>query len=80
MFKYFILGVTGLCFCGFTGCGSGSTSTTYSSPSSSSSQVMTEGQRGAVVDHMVGQGASREDADAFTKALNDAQREWEANQ
>ena len=80
MFKYLVLGMTSLCFCVFTGCESGSTSTTYSSPSSSSSQVMSEGQRSAVVDNMVGQGATREDADAFTKALNEAQRDWENNQ
>ena len=69
--------------CGFIvsllGCGNNTGSSSYSSPSSSS-KVMTEGQRGAVVDHMVGQGASREDADAFTKALNEAQRDWENNQ
>tara|TARA_R100000005_G_C4895775_1_gene140336 strand:+ start:162 stop:398 length:237 start_codon:yes stop_codon:yes gene_type:complete len=69
--------------CGFVisllGCGNNTGSSSYSSPSRPS-QVMTEGQRSAVVDNMVGQGASREDADAFTKALNDAQREWEANQ
>jgi uncharacterized lipoprotein YajG len=60
------------------GCGSPSTST-YSAPSRQS-EVMSEGQRSAVVDHMVGQGASRSDADAFTRALNEAQREWEASQ
>jgi len=28
---------------------------------------------------MVGQGADRSEAEAFTRALNQAQREWEAN-
>ena len=55
-------------------------SSNYSSPSSSSSSsdVMSESRRSDVVDHMVGQGADRAEADAFTRALNDAQREFEA--
>lgn len=56
--------------------GCDSSSSNYSS--SSSSEVMTESERNWVVDHMVGQGADRTEADAFTRALNDAQREWEA--
>jgi hypothetical protein len=43
------------------------------------SQVMTEPYRQAVTDHMVKQGSDRTEADAFTKALNDAQRDWEKN-
>ncbi len=65
-----------------TGCDGGSSSS-YSSGSSSTytsnSDVMSESKRSDVVDHMVGQGASRSDADAFTKALNEAQRDYEAN-
>ncbi len=65
-----------------TGCDGGSSSS-YSDGSSSTytsnSDVMSESHRSDVVDHMVGQGASRSDADAFTKALNEAQREYEAN-
>jgi len=62
----------------FVGCGGGSSSN-YSSGTSSSSQVMSESHRSNVVDHMVGQGADRSEAEAFTRALNQAQREWEAN-
>ena len=40
---------------------------------------MSESHRSDVVDHMVGQGASRSDAEAFTRALNEAQRDYEAN-
>jgi hypothetical protein len=63
-----------------TGCDGGSSggSSTYTSRSSSS-DVMSDSHRSNVVDHMVGQGASRSDADAFTKALNEAQRDYEAN-
>jgi|TARA_R100001230_G_C5527181_1_gene62356 hypothetical protein len=56
--------------------GCDSSSSNYSS--SSSSEVMTESERNWVVDDMVRQGADRTEADAFTRALNDAQREWEA--
>ena len=49
------------------------------SRNSSSSEVMTESERDWVVDHMVGQGADRTEADAFTRALNEAQRQWEAD-
>ena len=62
----------------FWGCGSPSSSS-YSGGSSSGSQVMSESHRQATVDHMVGQGADRAEAEAFTRALNDAQREWEQN-
>ena len=66
----------------FWGCGSPSSSS-YSGGSSyqsnSGSQVMSESHRQATVDHMVGQGADRSEAEAFTRALNDAQREWEQN-
>lgn len=41
------------------------------------SKVMTEGYRRAVTDQMERQGVDRTDAEAFTKALNDAQRDWE---
>ena len=58
--------------CGGGGEGGGA----FSSPKGS--EVMPEERRQQVVDHMVGQGASRDEADAFTRALNDAQREWEA--
>jgi len=51
----------------------------YTPPTRTNSDVMSESDRSFVVDHMVGQGADRSEAEAFTKALNDAQREWEAN-
>lgn len=60
----------------FWGCGSPSSSS-YSG--GNDSQVMSESHRQATVDHMVGQGADRAEAEAFTRALNDAQREWEQN-
>jgi hypothetical protein len=41
------------------------------------SKVMTDGYRRAITDQMVKQGADRTEAEAFTRALNDAQREWE---
>lgn len=59
----------------FYGCDGPSSSYT---PPSRPSEVMNEKDRGFVVDHMVGQGASRDEAEAFTRALNEAQREWEA--
>jgi hypothetical protein len=72
----FLLGL--ICF---VGCDTGA-STNYSSGTStytSDSEVMSESHRSDVVDHMVGQGADRAEAEAFTKALNDAQRDWENN-
>lgn len=41
------------------------------------SKVMTEEYRRAVTDQVVKQGSDRTEAEAFTKTLNDAQREWE---
>jgi len=43
------------------------------------SQVMTEEYRRAVTDEMVRQGADPTEAEAFTRALNEAQSEWEGN-
>jgi hypothetical protein len=62
------------------GCDSGSSSYTPSSSysSSSDSQVMSQSDVDFTVDHMVGQGADRAEAQAFVDALNDAQREYEA--
>ena len=57
------------------GCDSGSS---YTPSSSSGSQVMSQSDVDFTVDHMVGQGADRAEAQAFVDALNDAQREWEA--
>ena len=59
------------------GCDS-SSSYSFPSSSSSSSDVMSESERQAIVDGMVGQGVDRTEADAFTRALNDAQREFES--
>jgi len=59
------------------GCDSGSSSS-YTPSSSSGSQVMSQSDVDFTVDHMVGQGADRAEAQAFVDALNDAQREWEA--
>ncbi len=70
----FLLLLTSLAF---YGCDGGGSSSTYT-PTSRPSQVMTESHRQATVDHMVGQGADRSEAEAFTRALNDAQREWES--
>ena len=42
-----------------------------------SSEVMTEEYRRAVTREMVKEGADPAEAEAFTKALNDAQRNWE---
>lgn len=59
------------------GCDSGSSYTPSST--SSSSQVMSQSDVDFTVDHMVGQGADRAEAQAFVDALNEAQKEWEAN-
>lgn len=59
----------------FFGC-DGPSSSSYTPPRQS--EVMSEKDRSFVVDHMVGQGANRDEAEAFTRALNEAQKEWEA--
>lgn len=57
------------------GCG-GSTDYTPSRPTT---EVMSESHRQDVVDQMVRQGADRTEADAFTRTLNELQREHEAS-
>ncbi len=64
--------------CGGGGGGGGGGESSEALSSRRGAEVMPEGERKQVVDHMVGQGASRDEADAFTRALNEAQREWEA--
>ena len=55
----------------FAGCDSGGYETR-------SRENTSESYRQDVVDHMVGQGADRTEADVFTNELFKAQREWEA--
>ena len=73
----FLLGL--ICFVGCDAGASSSYSSGTTSTYTSDSQVMSESHRSDVVDHMVGQGANRAEAEAFTRALNDAQRDWENN-
>ena len=54
----------------FAGCDSGS----YARQRENTS----ESYRQDIVDHMVGQGADRTEADVFTQELFKAQKEWEA--
>ena len=44
----------------------------------SSSKVYNSAETKFMVDHMVGQGASRSDAQVFMNVLNQAQADWEA--
>jgi len=48
------------------------------SPPSRYTEVMSESMRRGVTNEMIKRGADPVEADAFTRALNDAQREWEA--
>ena len=57
----------------FTGCESTRTNGEYYGREDTS-----EGTRNAIVDGMVERGSDRIEADAFTRALNDAQRKWES--
>jgi len=50
------------------------------SPTSEYRSNTSESHRQDVVDHMVGQGADRTEADVFTNELFKAQRQWEAEQ